>query len=396
MARAPAGAGEPIEIDRRSLLRFRFRRHDLHRDPRSLGAASDVALLDYGVQDTGADGAAWALAVRGAPAPEDGELAWAWTLRGAPHAYRRANLAAVAVATAPFSEADAAKRIFDASKPLKEADIPVLDALAIVAARERAVVTKPTVKGDLSSRLTEVLDEPFLRECRPCQAVHAFEQPFRLAALQAGLELEPGTSPPVLRRAKGLKPLRFGTPGTEAEARFDVVRNHLQFYPGASQRGVATFVDIPLKEVKAHWPEDVVEVQVGGSSSAGGPDARWALADDAEALVEAASSRSSRRAEAVRLLGTHDPFVQLRDRELLVPDEDRRKDLWRVIGRPGAVVADGEMVATWRPRTTKGRVTLLIDPWTQLTAATRALVEEQAERLAAHRDVALAGLDVAS
>ena len=42
----------------------------------------------------------------------------AWTLRGAPHAYRRSEAAGVAAAVAPWNEADAAKRIFDASRPL--------------------------------------------------------------------------------------------------------------------------------------------------------------------------------------------------------------------------------------------------------------------------------------
>ncbi len=58
------------------------------------------------------------------------DLVLAWTLRGAPHFYRRAEAAAVAAATAPRSEADAAKRIFDASKPLREAGVGADDALA--------------------------------------------------------------------------------------------------------------------------------------------------------------------------------------------------------------------------------------------------------------------------
>ena len=198
-----------LRTNRADLLRLRFLRQGLGVEPGSRRRATDVELLDYGVQDTGPDGAIWALLARGAPEPDGDELALAWTLRGAPHAYRRDQLAAIAVATAPYSEADAAKRIFDASKPLKAAGIPVLDALTVVADAERKIVSKPTVKGDLSSGLREALDEAYLRWCNPCQAIHPYEMPFRLAALQAGLELEAGTSPPVLRRIKGLKAPRF-------------------------------------------------------------------------------------------------------------------------------------------------------------------------------------------
>jgi len=178
-------------VERGQVLRFRFGRHELHRQA---GGAPQhaVALLDHGIQDTGTDGAAWALALRGASGSWSPDLALAWTLRGAPHAYRRPDLAGVAVATAPFSEADAAKRIFDAAKPLRAAGIPVLDALRTVAGHLREIVTGPTAKGEVSARLTDRLDPPFLRRCRPCATTHISEQPFRLACLQAGLELEPG------------------------------------------------------------------------------------------------------------------------------------------------------------------------------------------------------------
>jgi len=101
------------------------------------------------------------------------------------------------VATAPLSEGDAGKRIFDAVKPLREAGIPTLEALRTLAGHLRKIVRSPTVKGDVSGRLTELVDKPYLRSCQPCKTIHVYENPFRMAALQAGLELEPGTSPPV-------------------------------------------------------------------------------------------------------------------------------------------------------------------------------------------------------
>lgn len=170
---------------------------------------------------------------------------------GAPHAYRRPDLAAVAVATAPWSEADAAKRVFDAAKPLRAAGIAVLDGLRVVAGHLRDIVTAPTVKGEVSARLTEMVDEPYLRFCRPCATTHVYELPFRLAALQAGLELEPGTSPPVHRPVPGTRPLLYRHLAAEADPRFDAIRNHLRFYGPARAGDVAGFLDAPLKEVRA-------------------------------------------------------------------------------------------------------------------------------------------------
>jgi hypothetical protein len=52
-------------VDVEAIRWFRFRRHQLDGDAAARGKGGDVALLDYGVQDTGPDGAAWALAIRG-------------------------------------------------------------------------------------------------------------------------------------------------------------------------------------------------------------------------------------------------------------------------------------------------------------------------------------------
>ena len=141
-----------VTVARRDVLRFRFRRHQLDRPEGSASSATDVDLLDMGVQDTGPDGAAWALHVRGAPADTKDALVLAWTLRGAPHAYRRTDIRAVAVATAPYSDADAAKRIYDASKPLRAADIAPLDALRVVTiSRIWSATTRRASSGAMSA-----------------------------------------------------------------------------------------------------------------------------------------------------------------------------------------------------------------------------------------------------
>lgn len=361
-------------IDRHRVLQFRMAAQQLDRDA---GPLEDTAVLDFGVQDTGPDGARWALALRGADlaAAGEDELAMLWTVRGAPHLYRRGDVGAVAAAVEPYSEADAAKRVYDAAKPLKAAGIGVVDALDEVAARMRAIASEPTVKGELSERLAAELPEPYLRFCKSCDAVHMYEQPFRLSALRAGLELEPGTSPPVLRPVPGFAK-------AAAQERFDLVRSYLRLLGPATPKHVAEFLDSPVKDVKARWPGDAVAVDVEG-------EARWLLAEDEAALRSAAAS-------GTRLLGPYDLFLQARDRSTLVPDKARAKELWPVLGRPGAVLVDGSLVGTWRPRKSGKRFTVAVRPWGAMSGAVREAVEEQAGRLARHRGVALTGVDFES
>jgi hypothetical protein len=104
-----------MKASRDDVLRYRVHTQQLDR---AAGSADDAAVLDLGVQDTGPDGFRWALAIRGTRI-DDAQLLTAWTLRGAPHVYRRADAAKVAAAVTPMSEADARKRVFDASAPLK-------------------------------------------------------------------------------------------------------------------------------------------------------------------------------------------------------------------------------------------------------------------------------------
>ena len=361
-------------VTRAQVLAFRVRSQQLDRDA---GTLDDTAILDLGVQDTGPDGALWALALRGVPVgdlpPE--ALVTVWTVRGAPHVYRRADLAEVAAAVQPFSDEDAGKRIYDATKPLRAAGISNLDALNAVAANMRSVVTAPMVKGELSTRLTALMDRPYLRDCRPCGATHLYEMPFRLAALRAGLELQPGTSPPVLQPVPGL------VPADDVPARLDVVRGYLRLLGPATPQQVAGYLDAPVRDVRSRWPADAVEVVVDG-------EARSILSDDVDALT------GTGRVRTTRLLGPFDLYLQGRDRSLLVADPAHAKALWPTLGRPGAVLVDGEVAGTWRPRATGSRLKVQVELWRPATARLRGEIEEQAGRLAAHRGVRLTAVDL--
>lgn len=293
-----------LQVTRSQVLRHRAK-------TQGLVGATDVGVLtptvvDLGVQDTGPDGALWALALRGAPvtaSPWPEELALAWTVRGAPHAYRRSELSEVAAAVRPWSHADAAKRVYDAAKPLRDASIPVGVALATVATAMRDLVTGPTAKGDVSGGLTALLPEPYLIQCRVCGVQHPFEMPFRLASLFAGLELEAGTSPPVLTPVEDwptdhidalahLPVTIDGEPGADTGDAgpgepLDLLVTGPALLGPLRPADLAGYLDAPLAEVRARWDArlasgELVEVDVEGT--------RCALpAGQVRALLDAAS-----------------------------------------------------------------------------------------------------------
>ncbi len=238
----------------------------------------------------------------------------------------------------------------------------------------RSVVVTPMVKGEVSAAVTALLYGPYLRFCRPCNATHPYEMTFRLAALRAGLELQAGTSPPVLQR------LHDAERAAAAPGPLDVIRAYLRLLGPATPKHVAGYLDAPVSEVKARWPPDAVEVVVDGQT-------RWMLAADEDQL-------GAGRPRAVRLLGPFDLFLQARDRQLLVQEPAQAKAVWPVLGRPGAVLVNGEIAGTWRPRKAGSKLRLHVDLWVAAPVAVRRAMTDQAERLAAHRQVELSALDV--
>jgi hypothetical protein len=67
-----------------------------------------------------------------------------------------------------------------------------------------------------------------------------------------------------------------------------------------------------------------------------------------------------------------------------------------MLGRPGGVLVDGEIVGTWRARKAGSTVSASVELWTPVATAGRTAIGEQAERLAAFRGLALAAVEIES
>jgi len=106
----------------------------------------------------------------------------------------------------------------------------------------------------------------------------------------------------------------------------------------------------------------------------------WLLGDDEPAI------RAADNADApARLLPSGDAYFLLdgAERELLLPREDQRQQLWTSRVWPGALLVEGEIRGTWR----RAQHTVRIDAWARLSRAKRDVVEAEA------RTLPLPGLD---
>ncbi|HEY2998055.1 MAG TPA: crosslink repair DNA glycosylase YcaQ family protein [Acidimicrobiales bacterium] len=370
------GAAVP-EVTRAQVLAHRLA---TNRFDRTVTDPDDLAIVDLGVQDSPAGSAVLALAARlpvdpdGAPvAVPDGWLL-VWSVRGAPHVHRRRDLAALARALWPADDADAAARLAASARTLADGGLAPVAGLRATAEALAAVLTEPLAKGAASAALTAAAPAACSAWCRGCQVVHVSEQLMRLAALPAGARIEPGTSPPVLARIP-----RWAGPPAGHEGGRALVAAYLRLHGPAAAADVAAYLQASRAAVTADWPAGLAEVRVDGRRA-------WLPADLLDDLVAAPDPGEL---DVVRLLPRSDPWLTARDRTLTVPDPAHRRALWPTLGQPGAVLAGGEVVGTWRTRAAGRRLDVAVRPFgPRLPAGVARAVEAEAAVVAATRGAA--------
>jgi hypothetical protein len=367
-----------LTVDRHQVLAHRVAVQGLHR---TATAPDGLDVLRIGVQDAAGEQARLAFDARLAETPAGDlygpgrPLALVWSLRGAPYVHRRSDLDGLAAALYPLSEADAAGRLNETGPSVARAGIPALEQFSLAVAAMHDVVTRPTPKGEASTEVTRRIPAPMHRDCRACRAHHISDSAMRTSSLAAGLELQPGTAPPVLQPRPHARRPSAPDPGRLRQ----LVTDYLALLGPAPVGEAAGYLEARRADVQAVWPDDLVEVSVDGRRA-------WLPADTAARL------EAPPEPDVVRLLGGFDPFLQARDRDLIVPDKAAQKALWPVLGRPGAVLVDGEVAGTWRPKAAGKRLTLVVEPFAPFPPAVWDAVEAEAARVAAVRGLATAAV----
>jgi hypothetical protein len=243
----------------------------------------------------------------------------------------------------------------------------------VVAARDLAVFslgTRPDdAKGlqraeDLAVRLGAVLGDTRMAYAEAAQALGVHHNSLRYAA---------ATGTVLIRWEGARQPTVWTVPRPETdpgEARLELARRYLHVYGPATPQAFSQWAGI------GPWPgaaafEALREALTPVQTPIG--DA-WILAQDEDAF-----RAGPRVAAPARLLPSGDSFFLLQgaDRELLVPEADRRQALWTPRVWPGGLLLGGELAGTWR----RAGTALTVQPWRQLSSAERDAVVAEAESL---------------
>ena len=154
------------------------------------------------------------------------------------------------------------------------------------------------------------------------------------------------------------------------EARLELVRRFLHIFGPATPEAFAEWSAIPAKRAYAAFDAlgrslTPVRTPIGDA---------WILARDEPTFAVASGSAAS-----ARLLPSGDTYFLLQgaDRELLVADPDRRRELWTPRVWPGALLVEGEIVGVWR----RAQATVAVQTWRRLSRAARDAVEAEAASL---------------
>jgi hypothetical protein len=217
---------------------------------------------------------------------------------------------------------------------------------------------------DLAARLNAVLGGARMTYAEAGHALGVHPNSLRYAAATGR----------VLIRWEGARlPTVWTVPPPEAsprEARLELARRYLHIYGPATPGAFGRWAGIGLRSAASAFEAlgrslTPVRTQAGDA---------WILTRD-----EAAFRAAPGPAAPARLLPSGDAYLLLHaaDRDLLVPDADRRRALWTPRVWPGGLLIGGEIAGTWR----RADTVMTVQPWRRLSRAERDAVTAEAESL---------------
>lgn len=169
-------------------------------------------------------------------------------------------------------------------------------------------------------------------------------------------------------------------PAPRPEAERELARKFLRCYGPSGPAAFQDWLGASPRQAKRLWESvsaETVPVRVAGRT-------RYLLAEELEALAAAGDG-----GDRLLLLGPHDPYLDLRDREVVLADPALQKRVWRTVANPGAVLKGGRVIGIWKGKTLGDRLDADLTVWEPLSRAEEGRLEELAGEYAAFRRLTL-------
>ena len=242
----------------------------------------------------------------------------------------------------------------------------------VVAKRDFGLFSVGRLPDDAKGRLRAEQTAERLR-CHLGEARMTDREAGRALGLGNSIRYAAPTGTVAIRWEGARAPTIWAVPAPEidpADARRELARRHLHIFGPTTAESFARWAGISRRAAAAAYAS--LEGSLLPVRTPLGDE--WLLADD-EPVVLAAETAPA----PARLLPSGDAYFLLdgAERSLLVPQADRRQQLWTSRVWPGALLVDGEARGTWR----RSQHTARIEVWGRLSAAARDAVEAEAATL---------------
>ena len=380
----------PAQVSKGAVIAFRLQAHHLSE---RLG---ENGLLDAagqcGIQNSPPGSALLALHARvrnvsqeqvGDAVAGEKSLLQTWCMRGSPYYFPTADAPVFTTGVLPPSEEATRHFIPGVEQAVGRLGMSLAETIELAAVATGDVLTgrqlainelgaeiAARVAAKLPKRQRNIWEEegPYARGQRLGEGVVHFC--LRILSLQRVVCFAPraGSKSPFVLVDEWLGP---PTPGPSPEvARAELLRRYLRSYGPSTRGGFAAWVGMQPGDTGPWWSlieDELTPVGFRGTS--------WILTEDLDAL------RSAPIPEGVRLLPPHDPYTQIRDRETIV-DKKYQREVWKSVGDPGTVLADGKIVGIWRPGKSGRKLTITVKAFGSLPDRAKESLKNEAEQVA--------------
>ncbi|MFE4001621.1 winged helix DNA-binding domain-containing protein [Nocardioides sp. YIM B13467] len=388
-------------IGRESVVAFRLASHhlDVRLGERDLLTAAGLC----GIQNTPPGSALLAFHARVegvtadvvAEAVEDRSLLLTWSMRGAPYYVPTAEADIYTTGVLPATEEARRHFVPGVEQAVDRLGLSLTETVEMVTAATRDILPgRQLAIDELGAEVAVRIAPELTTQQRGVwieEGPYAAGQPIgeavvhfcvRLLALQRTVCFAPrtGNRAPFVLTEEWL-----GRPVAEADpvaCRRELLRRYLRCYGPSTRSDFATWLGVRAGDVDPWWSNlegELVEVDFGGRT--------WALAGDLDAL------RTATMPTGVRLLPPRDPYTQLRDRDTIV-DKAHHRAVWRTSGDPGTMLADGEIVGTWRARKSGRKLRVELKAFEPLSRGHQEALAAEAESIAPLREASSVSVDV--